>query len=237
MRNTKETQEKEMKGKKYKWNKGLLTVYALILLPFVVIWVVGWIYIRLSLVQIFYSLSSGLICLGLIYVFTASIYQKYVYAFKLGSKYNKQKNELDTDTSETKDDKPWGDKAFEFIYKFRIFPSQQFWFFVLLVFGIIVSLIPYQNWYGAESALDIIIIFRKTMQDDIYIKVLKYCVCGNQASVSVIQRRFPVGYIKACKIFDWMVEKNYVAKQSRNRPAKVLMTYEEFKNIYGDIDD
>ena len=74
-------------------------------------------------------------------------------------------------------------------------------------------------------------------EDETYIKALKYCVCSNQASVSAIQRRFPVGYIKACKIFDWMVEKKYVAVQSRGYPAKVLMTYEEFKNVYGDIDD
>lgn len=74
-------------------------------------------------------------------------------------------------------------------------------------------------------------------EDDTYIKALKYCVCSNQASVSAIQRRFPVGYIKACKIFDWMVEKNYVYVQSRSRSAKVILTYEEFKNIYGDIDD
>ncbi len=73
--------------------------------------------------------------------------------------------------------------------------------------------------------------------DDTYIKALYYCVSANQASVSMIQRRFPVGYIKACKIIDWMENMNYITQSEGSKPRKVLMTKEEFVNTYGEIDD
>ena len=78
----------------------------------------------------------------------------------------------------------------------------------------------------------------ETKIDDTFIKALKYCVTSNQASVSMIQRRFPVGYIKACKIIDWMQTMNYITQSEGSKPRKVLLTKEEFDNIFGDdIDD
>ncbi len=74
--------------------------------------------------------------------------------------------------------------------------------------------------------------------DDTHIKALKYCVTSNQASVSMIQRRFPVGYIKACKIIDWMEKMNYITPSEGSKPRKVLLSKDEFVQIYGeDIDD
>lgn len=77
----------------------------------------------------------------------------------------------------------------------------------------------------------------ETKIDDTFIKALKYCVTSNQASVSMIQRRFPVGYIKACKIIDWMENMNYITHSEGSKPRKVIFTKEEFENTYGDIDD
>lgn len=77
----------------------------------------------------------------------------------------------------------------------------------------------------------------ETKIDDTFIKALKYCVTSNQASVSMIQRRFPVGYIKACKIIDWMEDMNYITKSEGSKPRKVLLSKDEFVNTYGDIDD
>lgn len=73
--------------------------------------------------------------------------------------------------------------------------------------------------------------------DETYIKALYYCVTVKQASVSMIQRRFPVGYIKACKIIDWMDNMNYITPSEGSKPRKVLLTKEEFINIYGEMDD
>ncbi len=77
----------------------------------------------------------------------------------------------------------------------------------------------------------------ETKIDDTFIKALKYCVTSNQASVSMIQRRFPVGYIKACKIIDWMENMNYITPSEGSKPRKVLLSKDEFINIFGDVDD
>ncbi len=76
-----------------------------------------------------------------------------------------------------------------------------------------------------------------TKIDDTYIKALFYCVTSNQASVSMIQRRFPVGYIKACKIIDWMENMNYITPSEGSKPRKVLLSKDEFINTYGEVDD
>ena len=73
--------------------------------------------------------------------------------------------------------------------------------------------------------------------DDTYLKALKFCVTSNAASVSMIQRRFPIGYMKACKIIDWMENMNYVTKSEGSKARKVLLSLDEFINTYGDIDD
>ncbi len=77
----------------------------------------------------------------------------------------------------------------------------------------------------------------ETKIDDKFIAALKFCVESNQASVSMIQRRFPVGYVKACKIIDWMENMNYITQSEGSKPRKVLLSLDEFKRIYGDVDD
>jgi len=73
--------------------------------------------------------------------------------------------------------------------------------------------------------------------DDTFIKALWFCVTSNQASVSMIQRRFPIGYMKACKIIDWMANMNYITQSEGSKPRKVLLSREEFIQKYGDVDD
>lgn len=73
--------------------------------------------------------------------------------------------------------------------------------------------------------------------DDTFIKALWFCVTSNQASVSMIQRRFPIGYMKACKIIDWMENMNYITQSEGSKPRKVLLSMDEFIAKYGDVDD
>lgn len=73
--------------------------------------------------------------------------------------------------------------------------------------------------------------------DDTFIKALWFCVTSNQASVSMIQRRFPIGYMKACKIIDWMENMNYITQSEGSKPRKVLLSKDEFITKYGDVDD
>lgn len=71
-----------------------------------------------------------------------------------------------------------------------------------------------------------------------YVKVLKHCIKENKASVAFIQREFPIGYIKTCKIIDWMENMGYIAPaESSNKPRKMLITMEEFIDKYGDVAD
>ena len=53
----------------------------------------------------------------------------------------------------------------------------------------------------------------------------------------MIQRRFPIGYMKACKIIDWMENMNYITQSEGSKPRKVLLSREEFIRVYGDVDD
>ncbi len=76
-----------------------------------------------------------------------------------------------------------------------------------------------------------------TKIDDIFLKVLKHCVECNVASVNMIQRRFPISYLKACKIIDWMESMNYVTPSEGSKSRKVLLSRTEFINTYGEIDD
>ncbi|MCD8294733.1 MAG: hypothetical protein LUE27_05795 [Clostridia bacterium] len=78
---------------------------------------------------------------------------------------------------------------------------------------------------------------RDTKIDDTYIKALHYCIKSNSASVSMIQRRYPIGYMKACKIIDWMTSLNYITAPEGSKPRKILMTMDEFTATYGEIDD
>lgn len=73
--------------------------------------------------------------------------------------------------------------------------------------------------------------------DDTFIKALWFCVTSNQASVSMIQRRFPIGYMKACKIIDWMANMNYITQSEGSKPRKVLLSRDEFISKYGEVDD
>ena len=77
----------------------------------------------------------------------------------------------------------------------------------------------------------------ETKIDESYIEALRFCVTSNQASVSMLQRRFPMGYIKAAKIIDWMQTMNYVTQAEGSKPRKVLLSKDEFDKIYGGSDD
>ena len=91
---------------------------------------------------------------------------------------------------------------------------------------------PVEDVGGDVSLMD-----ESTKIDDVYVKALGFCVSVNQASVNMIQRRFPIGYIKACKIIDWMANMNYITQAEGSKARKVLLSRDEFVSIYGEIDD
>lgn len=70
--------------------------------------------------------------------------------------------------------------------------------------------------------------------DELRYKALKLIIEKNAASVSMFQRTFPIGYIRSCKLVDWMESKGYVSVGGGSTPRKVLITKEEFEKLYSE---
>ncbi len=70
-------------------------------------------------------------------------------------------------------------------------------------------------------------------------RVLAHGIKTKQLSVSVVQRRFSIGYARAARIIDTLEEKGYIGPSTGNsKPRDVIMTSEDYRNEFGhDIDD
>ena len=68
--------------------------------------------------------------------------------------------------------------------------------------------------------------------------VLKRVIESGQASTSMIQRRFSVGYARASRIIDQMESNKFIGPLDGSKPREVYITREQFKEIFGeDIDE
>lgn len=56
--------------------------------------------------------------------------------------------------------------------------------------------------------------------------------CG-QASVSMLQRRFRIGYTRAARLIDLMQEKGFIGGYEGSKPREVLVSKEEWQEIFG----
>ena len=64
--------------------------------------------------------------------------------------------------------------------------------------------------------------------DELFMDALETVVSAEQCSVSMLQRRFRIGYNRAARLVDMMEERGMVGPADGARPRKVLMTKEEF---------
>lgn len=69
--------------------------------------------------------------------------------------------------------------------------------------------------------------------EEIYRQALKFCIERGIASVSLIQRHFPIGYIMSCKIIDWMEDNDFISPQIGSKPRRVLIDRNDYENIFG----
>ena len=73
-----------------------------------------------------------------------------------------------------------------------------------------------------------------SMEDDLTEDAIAFILKSNQASVSMLQRRFRIGYNRAARIIDEIEAKGIIGPPDGSRPRKVLTTEEEY---YGSGDD
>ena len=67
--------------------------------------------------------------------------------------------------------------------------------------------------------------------DDLLPDAIDLVVRSGQASVSMLQRRFRIGYNRAARIVDMMEARGIIGPQDGSRPRQVLMTEEELENL------
>ena len=74
----------------------------------------------------------------------------------------------------------------------------------------------------------------KEPQDELTEDAIAFIFKSKQASVSMLQRRFRIGYNRAARIIDEIEEKGIIGPSDGSRPRQLLMTEEEY---YGGYDD
>lgn len=69
--------------------------------------------------------------------------------------------------------------------------------------------------------------------DELIPEVAKIFIENGQASISLIQRRFRVGYNRAARIIDIMEKKGIIGGYEGSKPRQVLITVEDYERLYG----
>lgn len=75
----------------------------------------------------------------------------------------------------------------------------------------------------------------EALVEEVYIEALKLVILSNTASISMIQRKCSVGYNKAGKIVEWMEDMGYISPYDGAKARKVLISKEEFEELYGEM--
>ncbi len=70
--------------------------------------------------------------------------------------------------------------------------------------------------------------------DVLFYDILKFAINMGTISVTMVQRKFKLGFQRAARVVDQMYELNYVSKQEGAKPREVLITQEQFNELYGD---
>ena len=73
--------------------------------------------------------------------------------------------------------------------------------------------------------------------DELLSDAIDLVVKSGQASVSMLQRRFRIGYNRAARIMDMMEARGIVAPQDGSRPRQVLLTEQELEQMREDTQE
>ena len=74
-------------------------------------------------------------------------------------------------------------------------------------------------------------------EDELLADAIECVVRAEQASVSLLQRRFRIGYNQAARLIDMMEERGIVGPADGSRPRKVWISVEQYKKISSEADD
>lgn len=91
------------------------------------------------------------------------------------------------------------------------------------------SICPKEN----EAAEEETVSERGISEDKLFIDALRYVITAGSASISMLQRRFSVGYSKAGSLVDQMDRMGYISPFDGARARQVLITKEQFEEKYG----
>lgn len=72
--------------------------------------------------------------------------------------------------------------------------------------------------------------------DEYMPQALKLVMKNGKASISMIQRRFSVGYARAARIIDQMETRGFINPGIGNKPRDVKITIAEYNELFGDFD-
>lgn len=69
--------------------------------------------------------------------------------------------------------------------------------------------------------------------DSIMPDALKLVIENGQASISMLQRRFSIGFSRAARIIDQMEQAKFISSSDGSKPRSVFITMEDYNQIYG----
>ncbi|SHG93925.1 DNA translocase FtsK [Tepidibacter thalassicus] len=71
-------------------------------------------------------------------------------------------------------------------------------------------------------------------EDDLLSEAIELVVNAGQASASMLQRKFRIGYNRAARLIDQMEERGLIGPSEGSKPRKVLITKEEYESTVGE---
>lgn len=71
-------------------------------------------------------------------------------------------------------------------------------------------------------------------EDELIKEACKIFIENGQASISILQRRFRIGYNRAARIIDQMEQKGMIGPYEGSKPRQVKITLDEYYQLYGD---
>ncbi len=73
---------------------------------------------------------------------------------------------------------------------------------------------------------------RQDTEDELFPQATRIIVEAGQASVSLLQRRLPIGYTRAARLIDVMELRGYIGPYEGSKPREVFLTLDEYNRIF-----